>query len=171
MQINGGEFVRKSSWLALGLIVVIAVGLVITHRATRQPLSTEDEIRLFLARVEAAIERKDLQAALSCVDRDYSDPAGYTYESLRLQGVQALRAEGRYDVSMEEMLINVQNDQSLVQAEVSIALISNDTIHHVFTAPVKFHLNKKSERQWLVVPVKRWKIHQIDGIQGRLTEE
>lgn len=162
---------RRSSWAVLGMICALAGVLICLRTAGRTQLSEEDQVHSLVAKGQTAIERKDLRGALSRVSRDYSDPAGFNFETLRLQAIQAFRTDDSYKVVLENTSIRVQGDDALVEADVSVAVISdNKKMHWVFTGPMNISLRNEKSKRWVVVPVKTWKVISIGGLPNEFTE-
>jgi len=151
---------RKSSWAALGLIFVL-VGVVAYLKFWLQAPSDEEQIRALLARGEAAIERRDLRDAFACVSRDYSDPAGFTYATLRLQAMRMFYEADGYDVAVEILGIQVDGDTAEVNADVSVTALIEDESHAAFAGPLTIELKKEDAKRCLIIPTRVWKITSI----------
>lgn len=161
---------RKSSWMVAGLICVLAAVLICVKTSGRPQPSEEEQIHTLLAKGQSAIERKDLRDALSCVSREYSDSAGFTFETLRLQGAQAFREQGKYDVVLDDTSIEIRGETAQVEAQATVLLIFGRDVHQVFSGPLSISLRKEKSKRWLVFPADAWKVIRMDGIPGEFQE-
>ena len=64
---------RKSSWIVLGLIVVLC-GLAIYMTIASAPPSDEEQIHVLLSNAQSAVERRSTPDALACIAHDYQGP-------------------------------------------------------------------------------------------------
>lgn len=155
--------VRKSSWTAIGAIVLMLGWLGFTRLTEPNP-SDEQQIRELLAAGEAAVEQRNMRAALSCVSRDYSDPAGFDRDGLRLQIIQAFRSVDGYDVSLQTMGIVIDGDSAEVRTDISVAAFDDGGRSPMFTGPVTFRLKKEPARRLLVFTTKAWRVSGMSGL-------
>lgn len=154
---------RKSSLFVVIAIVLLA-GWIGYTRLSEPPLPDEQQIRTLLAAGETAVEQRNMRAAMSCVSRDYSDPAGFDRDGLRLQIVQAFRSTEGYDVSLQTIGISVNGDSAQARTDISVAAIENGSRDPVFSGPVNFELKKEPARRFLVFPVQAWRVSRISGL-------
>ena len=138
--------------------------------AGRPQPSEEEQIHALLATGQSAIERKDLRDALSCVSREYSDSAGLTFETLRLQGAQAFREQSKYDVVLNDTSIEIHGETAHVDTKATVLLIFGRDVHQVFSGPLSISLRKEKSKRWLVFPADAWKVIRMDGIPGEFRE-
>ena len=161
---------KRSSWIILGLVCVLAIALMIIRATSRAPLSDEEQIHLLLGECESAVEHKDLKRAFAHVSRDYSDEAGFAFETLRLQAIQAFRIEGRYDILLEDTAILVSGETAEVKTRASVSLISDGDAGEVFSGPLTIALRREKSTRWVVLPTKQWKVVSISGLPAALEE-
>jgi hypothetical protein len=162
---------KRSSWVVLAVICLLLIGLIYVRVSNTPKMSPREQINLLLEKGKTAIEEKDLKAAISCVSKDYSDPAGLRFDTLRLQAIQAFRAEGRYRVLLENTDIQVEDDAAVIKTDVSIALGTDDAkMHQMFADTVTLTLRKEKSKRWLVMPVENWKVISFEGLPGEFTE-
>lgn len=155
---------RRSSWVVVGLIVVLAAALLYARMAGRTDLTDEDQIQALLAKGQSAIENKDLKGALSCISRDYSDRAGLKFDTLRLQAAQAFQERGRYDVTLENASMAVDGDKAEVEVGVTLDLTTQGKRNRVYAGRMGLSLRKEEGKHWLVIPVQKWKVTEIGGL-------
>ena len=161
---------RKSSWVILAVMCILAAALVYLRIAGRPQPSDEDQIHALLAKGASAIEHKEVRSALSCISRDYSDSAGLNFEKLRFHVIEAFRVEEQYDVLLENTSIRLQGDAAFVEAQASVALVFGTKSDMIFSNPISISLREERTKRWLIIPTTSWKITSIDGIPGELTE-
>ncbi len=154
---------RKSSWIVLA--IVLGLGAVLTYQRLSSPLpSDEAQIAALLADGERAIERRSIRDALACVSSEYTDPAGFNRDGLRLQVIEAFRASDGYDVSLRTEGISIAGDTADVRSVVTIASLQRGERREVFDGPVTIRLKSESARRYLVFPAKSWKVVGMSGL-------
>jgi hypothetical protein len=163
MAAYGGTPVKKSSWFAVILIVVLCTGLFIAKSVGRPPLTDEEQIQALLVKGQTAVEKKDLKSAMQCVSRKYREPGGMKFEQLRVQAIQAFQQEGKYDVLLEGTSVKLGGEQATVHSTVSLGMVSHGTMHPLFSRPITIRLAKESSMHWLFIPAKSWRITSIEG--------
>jgi len=155
---------RKSSWLVVGIICALAAALVYLQLSGWQRPSDEDQIQMLMAKGQSAIERKDLNGMMSCVSKDYSDSV-FTYNTLRLQALEAARAEGRYDVLLKHTSVEVQGDTAVASTRVTVALVSDHGgMHDLLDSRITLRFKKERGKRFLVIPTRTWKVTSISGL-------
>ena len=157
---------RRSSWVVLGLIALLAVVLVYARTAGRPELTDEEQIQAVLVKGQSAVERKDLKSVLSCISRSYSDSAGLKFDTLRLQGARAFQERGVYDVSLENVSMAVNGDRADGAVDVMLDLTSGGSRNRVYSGRMGLSLRKEESRHWLVIPVREWKVTEINGLSA-----
>ncbi len=154
---------RKSSWIALGIILAIAAALGY-GKLSEPPPPDADQIRDLLARGEAAIEARNVNAAMSCVSGDYRDSTGLSRDALRLQVARAFRQVEGYDLSVMADGINPEGGRAEVTVRVILSAVENGTASQVFSGPVTISLRKEQARRYLVLPTRAWKVVGMAGL-------
>lgn len=157
---------RRSSWVVLGLIALLAAVMVYARVAGRPELTDEEQIQAVLVKGQSAVERKDLKSVLSCISRSYSDSAGLKFDTLRLQGARAFQERGVYDVSLENVSMAVNGDRADGAVDVTLDLASGGSRHRVYSGRMGLSLRKEESRHWLVIPVREWKVTEINGLSA-----
>lgn len=162
---------RKSSWVVLALVVVLAAGAVYLRASSRPKLSEEEQVQTFLSDGQEAIERKDLRGIMSCVSTEYSDAVGMTYDAIRLQAVEAIRTEGTYNVLLENPSIRIDGESAVIETRPTIYLVTgNGSQHRVFSQTLTLYLEKEDVKRFLVLPTKAWKVVRVDGLHDVFVE-
>jgi CxxC motif-containing protein (DUF1111 family) len=154
---------KKSSWFAVILIVVLCAGLMVAKSLGRPPLSDEDQIHSLLVKGQTAVEKKDLKSAMQCVSRNYKDPGGIKFEQLRVQAIQAFQQEGKYNVVLDRTSVKLEGEQATVHSTVTLGMVSHGSMHPLFSRPITIHVAKESSMHWLFIPAKSWRITSIEG--------
>ena len=152
--------------MVMGLIVLFAGVLIYARSAGRPKLTDEEQIQTLLAKGQSAVERKDLKGALSCISRSYSDAGGLKFDTLRLQGARAFQERGVYDVSLENVSMVVNGDRADGAVDVTLDLASGGSRHRVYSGHMGLSLRKEESRHWLVIPVREWKVTEINGLSA-----
>lgn len=150
----------RKVWAVLALTLV-AGGLFGFFKFWLQAPSDEEQIRALLAKGEAAIERRDLGVAMTCVSRNYSDPAGLTYKTLRLYAMQALYEVDRYDLAVTISDIEVDGDTAKIRTLLSLTAFVESHSYEAFAGPLTMGLKKEDAKRLLVIPARVWKITSI----------
>ncbi len=154
---------KKSSWVAIILIVVLCAGLVIVKSASRPAQTDVEQIHTLLVKGQTAVEKKDLKAAMSCISKNYR-VGEMKYDHIRVQAIQAFQQEGKYKVLLENPGITVSGDQATATPTVTVSMVSHGSLHRIFSQRVTIHLAKENSMHWLVIPSKNWKITGMEGI-------
>lgn len=157
---------KKSFWLILSAICVLAGALVCIKIASAPKLSDEDQIRALLARGESTIEHKDVKGMLSCVSPHYSDRKGDDLVYMRLQIMQVPRIESKLDVALSGTTVRVDGDKAAAHAQVSISIGEGESVHHIFSGPIDLTLKKEACKHWLIFPAREWKIADMSRVPG-----
>lgn len=157
---------KRSSWIAVILILVTIGAVGFSRSLTRRSPSDEEQIHALLVKGETSIEKKDLKAAMSCVSRSYSAGDAMKYDTLRMQAIQAFQQDGDYSVALENTRVSIAGNEADVSATVTISLVTQSGMHRVFSNLVSMHLTKEDVRRWIVLHSKVWKIVRMDGVSA-----
>ena len=162
---------KKSMWAILCIVLAMAVAGIYFKIVNRSQLSDEECIYALLAKGKSAIEHKYLKSALSCVSKDYSDSAGYTFDSLRALALEAFSEEGKYIIKAEKASVKVDGDAACADTRVFITLRSDDGgTHTIFSGPMSISLKKEKSKRRLIIPTRSWKVTGISGLTGVFEE-
>ncbi len=153
----------RKLWMVLGLVFVVG-GLLISLNFWLEAPSEEDQIKAVLARGEAAVERRDLGAALACVSTDYSDPAGLDYRALRLQAMQTFAQAEGYEVAVDTSGIDVNGDTAVVYTHVSVTALVEGGSYEAFVGELTIELRKEASKRCLVIPTRVWRVTSISPL-------
>lgn len=154
---------KKSSWIVLAAVVALAAVLGY-NKLFAPPLSDREQIRALLASGEAAIEGRNMSAAMACVSKGYEDESGLNRDALRLQVIEAFRNIDGYDltVTTEEMRIDGKEAQARIL--VILAAVEDGERHEVFSGPITVRLREEPSRRYLVLPSKAWRVTGMTGL-------
>jgi len=162
---------KRSSWAIVGIICALAAALVYFHASGRPKPSDEEHIQMLLAKGQSAIERKDLKGVMSCISKDYSDSAGFTFDILRAQALEAIGTEGQYDVLLEHTSVEAHRNTAIANTQVTVYLaLDHNGMHQLFNGPITLRLRKEESKRFLVIPTRIWKVMRIDGLPYALSE-
>lgn len=154
---------KKSSWLAVILIVVLCAGLVIMKSVGKPTPTDEEQIHALLVKGQTAVEKKDLKAAMACVSKNYRT-GEMRYDQLRMQAIQAFQQEGKYKVMLEDPNISISGDQASANPRVTLSMVSHGSLHQIFSQTINIGFAKEKTMHWLVVPSSQWRIISLDGM-------
>jgi hypothetical protein len=160
---------RKSSWVILGIIVVLC-GLAIYLKVASLPrLSDEEQIHILLNDAQSAVERRDIDGVMGCIARDYKDGAGNNFYDIRRLAFEAFRGyhnSEKFVLSLENTEISVDGNHAVVQFDISLGMLdqSSGSTSDVFSKSMRLELRKEARRHWLVFPVDEWKITSISNV-------
>jgi hypothetical protein len=156
---------RRSSWVALGLILILFLGLVGTRLMHTEQISDEEQIHALLDKAKSSVEAKDVGGALSCVSENYSDDSGNTFQALRLLAIRGLRTPGRVDLVMEGTSVSIDGKSASVETKLTVSeATSAAETRELFSGRLKMALAKEDSRKWLIFPTSEWKIVGISGL-------
>jgi len=162
---------KRSSWAIVGIICALAAALVYFHASGRPKPLGEEHIQMLLAKGQSAIERKDLKGVMSCISKDYSDSAGFTFDILRAQALEVIGTEGQYDVLLEHTSVEAHRNTAIANTQVTVYLVlDHHRMHQFFNGPITLHLRKEKSKRFLVIPTRIWKVARIDGLPYALSE-
>jgi len=120
---------------------------------------------MLLAKGQSAIERKDLKGVMSCVSKDYRDSTGLTFDALHMHALEAIRAEGHYDVLLEHTSVEVRGKTASAKARATVFLgCDHAGMQRLFSNSVTLHFKKEKSKRFLVIPTRTWKVARINGL-------
>jgi ketosteroid isomerase-like protein len=151
------------------ILALIAAALLIGYfAANRSRGPDEDQIRALIERGRQAIERKSLDAAMSCVSKSYQDASGLNYDRVRMFTADAFRGEASYQVTVDSPEVQVNGDQATARTHASLTTATEGASDQVFSGSIVIHLKKERVRRYLILPARDWKVTRIDGLGGVL---
>ncbi|MDI6827562.1 MAG: hypothetical protein QME62_03650 [Armatimonadota bacterium] len=149
---------RKSLLAILILICASALTIIYLRLSSAPRLSDDEQIQALLAEGEIAIENKNIRQAMSLVSADYKDSAGFTYQTLRLEAMQAFRNADGFDVILEHPRMQINRDFASVEIDVTITAITNGQRHNVFSSPINLSLRREKQTRYLFFHMPKWRI-------------
>jgi hypothetical protein len=159
--------VKKSSWVAIALMVLLIAALVFMKATSSARLSNEDQIHALFESAQSAINGRNTKKAMACVSRDYSDSSGNNFDSLRVMAARSFRSADKYRATLEIDDLKIDGDTAKAQLKTSIQAIEDyGSVQEVFSGVIDLTLAREDSRRLLFFPDKRWRITKISGLPG-----
>ncbi|MCX6346056.1 MAG: hypothetical protein NT018_13450 [Armatimonadetes bacterium] len=150
---------RAIIWI---MVAIIALGYVIFAYLTVDRRDDQAKIKALFSQAAAAIQKRDLDGAISCVSKNYKDPAGMKYDNLRAITAQALRTEQDYKVEyVQEKTIIADNAAT---ASIKLNIIDNKGGGIIYKRDLTVYLAKEKGWHGLIIPTHYWRVTNIDGL-------
>lgn len=163
---------RPSYWWLL--VIVCILGIFCAYLVTAKSMQESDlaQIQTLLSDAKSAIERKNIRQAMSYVSRNYHDQYGMNYDTLKLQAVQALRTQYKYQIVLEDTSIETAKERATVRTRVTVLLSSetNGGLEPIFKKHVTLYLQKEKARRFLILPIMTWRVNSISGLPNEFVE-
>jgi ketosteroid isomerase-like protein len=123
--------------------------------------SSERAIRAVLREGEAAVEAKDLAAAMSQISRQYLDENGLNYLAVRRALGWAFNRFQRIDVRIYDVSIDVNGDQATARAALQVLTADRSESKYLVGAA------GLPERATIILAKERlaWKVVSLNGIE------
>ena len=120
------------------------------------PQSPEGEVRGTLERIERAVERLEFARALKFISRDYGDPSGNTYRSLRRAALRAKREISFLRVSViGGWDVRVEGGRATARGKVLYTLLTRSGEAERDVLDLLVHLRREQGR---------WLVYRVDGL-------
>ena len=161
----------KKLVLTIAVVLILVLGVGVYSILTRPKLTDTKQIQALLLRGQAAIEKKNVKEAMSCLSAAYKDSAGYNYDTMRFQVIEAFKSDAKYEVDLKNTSIVINGDTAHVQAYLVFSM-TQELEHQTQNSNgmVGIDLKKEDSKRWLVFPTKTWKITSISGGPSMLDE-
>jgi hypothetical protein len=149
---------RRAIWITLAVIVV---GYLVYAVATVDRRSDQAQVESLFANAAESVQKRDISGTLALVSENYKDNSGRDYNNLRLIVAQALRTDLVYKVSYKIKKTTLTDTTATAVVNMSLRAINNSLIYgRDFTVV----LTKEPGRHALVVPIKTWRVTNIDDL-------
>jgi hypothetical protein len=160
---------KRSSWVSLGIICVIAVTLACAGVNRKAP---PDAAQIYSALEDGrrAVERKDIRTLMSFVSPSYSDSTGTNFDRLRMYLIRSFRSEDRYKVTLIDPSMKPASDTMLVQVRIIVSTTDAGQETPVFDGPLNITFRKEHSRRWLVIPETKWKVIGCTGLPSGIDD-
>jgi hypothetical protein len=111
---------------------------------------------------KAALESRDLGAAMSFVSKDYKDDSGLNYERLRALAAQAIRSETQF--RLETHLLALTQTDNKATARVRVLATAADSGVTLYARELTVTLRKEKTRHALFIPTETWRVVKFDNL-------
>ncbi len=155
---------KRSTWIAIAGAVVLLAALMVMWRIATTPVPPEDEqIRTRLEEVRLAIEQRDVNGIMDAVSSDF-DAFGYSPERLRIEIASAFRRGVKPHVRYTNPVVIVIGKEATVSMQVEVWWEDMGQVSRHEPTDIRLTLRKEPARKWLVIPIEKWRVVNVEGI-------
>lgn len=162
---------KSTSWLALAIIVMLAIFLTYQNFSRNNATSSEEQISALILDAKSAIESKDYRRTISYISHDYSDNNGMTLDSLRSTIISAYREPYKYSIVIDKSEIKVNGNIADTVLGVKVYASSDGTNYMVFDGTITLKLANEPTRRWIIFPTRRWRVISATGLPHEIMED
>lgn len=155
---------KKSTWIAIsGAGVLLMVLLAMWLAAAKPVVSEEQQVRTRLVEIQTAVEQRNLNALMDAVSPDF-DAFGYSRDRLRIELASALRRGIKPHVRFSQPVVSIVGKEATVNVRVEIWWEDMGTVSHHEPTDIQVYLRKEPDRAWLVIPIEKWRVVDVEGV-------
>ena len=150
------------SFLAIGLAYAIFAYATLDRRSDEVVLN-----EMVLSAAEAA-QNRDVGGVMDVVSSSYKDQDGLNYDRLRMITAQAVRAEYDYVVTASVSSTRVDGEKAVLGVH---AVVRTKPGGMLYDRELTVHFAKESARHALLIPVKVWRVVEVDNFGLDFTKD
>lgn len=120
------------------------------------------QVTALVASGTEAIQKRDLNAAMSCISKNYKDASGMNYERLRVVIAQTLQTDTDYIVRTSTQNMKVDGDKVTVAVHVDVQ--SKNDGSKMYNRDLTISMHKENARHALILPVKVWRVTSFTNL-------
>lgn len=130
--------------------------------ATVERRSDEAQIQGLFVNAADAVQKRNLNGALSCLSKDYKDDQGRNYDAIRLLAVNIMKnGEVNYTVDAKPGKVVVSGDEATLQARVKAKGTKSE---FEYEREMTLHLTRENGRHAWFLPAKVWRVTNIENL-------
>ena len=159
-RVRKGRFeMRTVLWIGIPIIVVAYAACALLTVDRR---SDEVVITSLINDAAAAAGDCDVGGVIYCVSKNYKDESGNNYYKLRQLAAQVMRSDVDYTVHTDIGRLRINGDRATVELYAKVAEANGGGV--LYERHLTLLLRKEGGRHALIVPVKVWRVTNVENL-------